>query len=50
MSDVLDIFTVNNVSDNIESWDLSAVYKKCFIISMQNMKISLPLIHSGLKP
>lgn len=47
-SSKLDIFLVENLSDNIRSWKMSEISKKIMILKNENQLVAMPILHSSI--
>lgn len=44
-SELLDIYRVKNISNELETYEVSHIYKKCFILTVNDVHTALPLLH-----
>jgi len=47
-SSKLDIFLVENLSDNIRSWKISEISKKVMILKNENQFVAMPILHTTI--
>lgn len=46
-SSILNVYQVNNLSNRIESWNISEIHKKMMILKYDSQLIAMPIIHSS---